>query len=69
MNKTMTLMGGVIVDTTFQIYGSNNVQIWSTDWVSNSGKVEYSFLVIFSQCLVRFNWNFRLTFNDNSESE
>ena len=31
---------GIIVDTTL-----NNVQIWSTDWISNSGKVEYSFLV------------------------
>ena len=37
-------MGEIIVDTSFKKYGLNNVQIWSTDWVSNSGKVEYSFL-------------------------
>ena len=30
---------------TFKKYGLNNVHIWSTVWVSNSGKVEYSFLV------------------------
>ena len=29
----------IIVDTTFKKYGLNNVQIWSTDWVSNSEKV------------------------------
>ena len=30
---------------TFKKYGLNNAHIWSTVWVSNSGKVEYSFLV------------------------
>ena len=28
-------MGEIIIDTTFKKYGLNNVQIWSTDWVSN----------------------------------
>ena len=30
---------------TFKKYGVNNVHILSTVWVSNSGKVEYNFLV------------------------
>ena len=30
---------------TFKKYGLNDVHIWSTVWVSNSGKVEYSFFV------------------------
>ena len=54
---------GIIVDTTFKKYGLNNVQIWSTGWVSNSGKVENSFLVpkflkhcyFQAKCLLRFN--------------
>ena len=32
-------MGKIIVDTTFKKYGLNNIQMWSTEWVSNSGKV------------------------------
>ena len=61
-------MGGIIVDTTFKKDGLNNVHIWSIVWVSNSGKVEYSFLVpkFLQHCyfqakyLLRFNLNFRL---------
>ena len=54
---------GIIVDTTFKKDGLNNVQSWSIVWVSNSGKVEYSFLVanLLKHCyfqakyLLRFN--------------
>ena len=44
-------MGEIIVDTTFKKYGfENNIKIWSTDWLSNSGKeVEYSFPVAKSE--------------------
>ena len=47
-------MGGIIVNITFKKYGLNNVQICSTGWVSNSGKVEYSFQVMFAQILLEF---------------
>ena len=75
--KNGIIMGGIIVDTTFKKHGLNNVQIWSTDWISNSGKVEHSFLVakFLKHCyfqakyVPRFNENFRLSFNEKSESE
>ena len=39
-----------LLDTTFTKYGL--IHIWSTVWVSNSGKVEYSFL--FAKVLKHF---------------
>ena len=39
-------MGEIIVDTTFKKYGiENNIQIWSANWVSNNGNMDYHFLV------------------------
>ena len=39
-------MAEIIVDTTFKKYGfKHNIQSGSADWVTNSGKVEYHFLV------------------------
>ena len=41
--------GEIIVDI-FKKYGfENNIQIWSTEWISNNGKVEYSSIV--AKCL------------------
>ena len=66
----------LIGDTTFKKYGLNNVEIWSTDCVTNGGKVEgiqfsccnISKTLLFSS-LLRFTQNLRLTFTEKSESE
>ena len=45
LRKFVTVDEIIIWVKTFKKYGLNNIHIWSTVWVSNSGKVDYSFLV------------------------